>query len=184
MTVECLAEKDLTPQEALEILALQHAAFPGTAEFVTQRWYHTPLSPDELWFFMRQGGRMAASVRVVHRTISIGAASFRVAGIANVGSHPDVRGSGVGKAVMRAVGEYIARAAALDFGLLFTGETIYGFYRKLGWKTITNQHASLNEKGERILSDPQSKGVTMIYPGRRPLEQWPNGLVDLNGRDW
>ena len=184
MTVECLAEKDLTPQEAAEILALQHAAFPGTPEFATQRWYHTPLSPDELWFFGREGGRMVCSVRVVHRTISIGAATFRVAGIANVGSHPDVRGSGAGKAAMQAVGEYIARAAALDFGVLFTGAPIDGFYRKLGWKTVTNQHAALNEKGERFFSDPQGKGITMIYPGRRTLEQWPDGLMDLNGRDW
>ena len=72
----------------------------------------------------------------------------------------------------------------LYFGLLFTGAPIDGFYRKLGWKTISNQHASLNEKGERVLSDPQSKGITMIYPGRWTLEEWPDGLVDLNGRDW
>jgi predicted N-acetyltransferase YhbS len=184
MLIECLAEKDLTPQVAAQIVALQHAAFPGTPEFASQRWYHTPLAADELWFFGRQDNRMVCSVRVVHRTISIGAASFRVAGIANVGSHPDVRGSGAGKAAMQAVGEYIARAENLDFGLLFTGAPIDGFYRKLGWKTVTNQRASLNKKGERTLSDPQGTGITMIYPGRRTLEQWPDGLMDLNGRDW
>jgi len=98
MLIECLAEKDLTPQVAAQLVALQHAAFPGTPEFVTQRWYHTPLAADELWFFGRKDGRMVCSVRVVHRTISIGAANFRIAGIANVGSHPDVRGSGAGTA--------------------------------------------------------------------------------------
>ena len=184
MQIEYVSEKDLTPEQAAEIVAIQHAAFPGTPEFATQRWYHTPLAPDELWFVGRMDGRMVCSVRVVHRTISIGAASFRVAGIANVGSHPDVRGTGAGKACMQAVGENIAHAKPLHFGLLFTGAPIDGFYRKLGWKTISNQHASLNEKGERVLSDPQSKGITMIYPGRWTLEEWPDGLVDLNGRDW
>jgi GNAT superfamily N-acetyltransferase len=184
MKIESVREKDLTPQQAAELVAIQHAAFPGTPEFVTQRWYHTPLAPDEMWFFGRKDGRMVCSVRVIHRTISIGAARFRVAGIANVGSHPDVRGTGAGKACMQAVGEYIAHSKELDFGLLFTGAPIDGFYAKLGWKTVTNQHASIDDKGERVLSDPKGACVRMIYPGLRTLDQWPDGLMDLNGRDW
>ena len=127
-------------------------------------------------------GRMVCSVRVVHRAILSDGRSYRVAGIANVASHPDVRGMGAGKAAMLAVNEYIAHAADLDFGLLFTGPPTDGFYAKLGWRTIANRIAFLNEKGERVV--PENKGVSMIYPGVRPLEQWPDGLVDLNGRDW
>jgi hypothetical protein len=26
--------------------------------------------------------------------------------------------------------------------------------------------------------------VVMICPGRRPLGDWPEGIIDLNGPDW
>lgn len=184
MNIQRVREKDLTPVQAAEILELQHAAFPATKEFETQRWYHTPLADDEMWFFGYKDGRLICSVRVVHRTITVGTANFRVAGIANVGSHPDARGTGAGKACMQAVGQYISQAPDLDFGVLFTGPPTDGFYAKLGWKTITNQYACANEKDQRVTHDPKDGGVRMIYPGRQTLEKWPDGVMDLNGRDW
>ncbi len=184
MPVECLAEKDLTPQVALEILELQHAAFEGTPEFATQRWWHTPPADDELWFFTRQGGRMVGSVRVVHRSISVEGRNFRVAGIANVCSHPDARGSGAAKACLQAVGDYIETAGQLDFGMLFCSPQNASYYAKTGWLVVENFIAMLDEKGERFVTDPKVKGKTMIHPGRLPPAQWPTGLVDLNGRDW
>ena len=115
-------EKDLTPEGDREILDLQHAAFTKTAEFAHQRWWHSPAQDDDLWFGVRDdAGKLISSIRVVHRLARTTDGERLLAGIGNVCSHPEARGSGAASMCMTAVSEYIADEGGADFGLLFCG---------------------------------------------------------------
>ena len=181
MDVTCTREADLTPEQEAEILALQQAGFPEQPDFLHQRWHHTRLRDDDLWFVARRYGRLIGNVRLVVREICTTAGPLVVGGVANVCSHPDARGCGAAKACMLAAGQYIARS--MDFGLLFAGGAVRGFYAALGWREIDNPVKVENEPGRRELGR-DLHGFVMICPGRRALGEWPRGKVDLNGPDW
>lgn len=185
LEIACTPERDLPATVAEEIRQLQQEAFAATAEFVRQRWWHTPLSEDELWFTARRSGRLIASVRVVRRVIRCGGREWTVAGVANVCSHPAHRGAGAAAACMRAVGRRIAQGGEFDFGLLFCGPKVKAFYEKLGWREIDNDMVFVDfATGRPRRSDPNSPGSAMISPGRCDLDKWPQGEMNINGCDW
>ncbi len=183
MAVTHIYERELTEALKNEILQLQHAAFAQQPLFVHQRWCGTPLADDDLWFIMRMGERLTASVRLVHRNIVTPKGKFAVGGVANVCSHPDARGTGAAGACMTAAQEYIADSSNIDFGLLFTGSA-YGFYSKLGWHDVSNPIVPRDDKGVRLPPKHGNGGHSMIFPGSCPLSEWPEGEIDLNGPDW
>ena len=184
MNTTITAEKDLTAEGAEEIRAIQNAAFTNQPLFVHQRWYGIELADDDLWFGVRREGRLVASVRVLHRRILTPRGELTVGGIGNVCSHPAARGTGAAKACMRAVGDYLTGGGQVDFGMLFGGHAVHDFYASLGWEDIDNELASLNADGERRVHPASGQGHTMIYPGRKPLSEWPTGQIDLNGHAW
>lgn len=180
MDVTCTAEANLTPQQEAEILALQQAGFPEEPDFLHQRWYHTGLRDDDLWFGAQRDGRLIGNVRLVVREIRTAAGPLLVGGVANVCSHPDARGCRAAKACMLAAARYVARN--MDFGLLFTTGPTRGFYASLGWREIDNPVNYEDDHGRIVSADLH--GCVMICPGRRALGEWPQGKVDLNGPDW
>ncbi|KKN73740.1 hypothetical protein LCGC14_0397860 [marine sediment metagenome] len=182
MDVTCTIECDLSDRMAEDIRQLQQAAFPTAEEFLTQRWWHTPLSDNERWVGARTGDKLIGSVRLLFRTITTPAGELVVGGLGNVCSHPDCRGQGVASACMRAAAEVIEREA--DFGFLFCGETVRDFYAKLGWQTVSNVFWMLEggSDGPRVSDTPH--GYAMIHPGRQSMDDWPKGEIDLNGPDW
>jgi len=180
--VTCVTEKDLRDEQAREILELQCAAFPHTKEFGAQRWWHTPATDDDLYFTAYTDGSCIASIRVLSRRIGTPNGEIAVAGVGNVCSHPDARRTGAASACMKEVLRHIALAA--DFGLLFCGENLIGFYSRFGWREVDNDLWYVDQQGARRRADPNSRGYTMILPGRRGVEDWPEGPIDLNGPDW
>lgn len=182
MDITCVKEPDLTAEQKQEIRDLQHAAFPSTAEFTVQRWYHTPPGDDEKWFAARIDGELIGSVRLVFREVSTAAGDFRVGGIGNVCSHPSRRGGGAAKACMTAAAGAIRREA--DFGLLFCGEPVRRFYESLGWRTVENLFHYRPGTAHAPLVTRVPSDYAMILPGRRGAGDWPAGEIDLLGPDW
>jgi predicted N-acetyltransferase YhbS len=182
--VTCVLEKDMTPALARGIQELQHAAFPHTSEFAHQRWWHTPLSPEELWFVARRDGRLVGSVRLVLRRITTVAGDYVVGGLANVCSHPDARGCGAAKACALAAQEKIAHGGTMDFGLLFCAVRVRDFYAKLGWTVVTNDVIFGAPPSRHGYGVPALSGYAMIFPGRLATADWPTGGIDLNGQNW
>jgi predicted N-acetyltransferase YhbS len=178
MNIATTLERNLTDAHAEEIRALQQAAFPQTEEFRTQRHWHTPIAADDCWVGARVEGRLIGSVCVMFRTVSTAIGDLRIGGIGNVCSHPDARGLGAAKACMRAAGAIIE--ATCDFGLLGCGDVVLAFYAGLGWSKIDNEVIWTDADGHRQAHDPN----VMILPGTRPLAQWPDGTIDLNGPNW
>lgn len=182
MDVTRTAERDLTDTQKAEVLALQQLAFPGTEEFPTQRWWHTPLDDGEEWIGARRDGRLIASVRLIFRTIITDAGELLVGGVGNVCSHPDFRGFGAAKACMRAAQETIA--AETDFGLLMTGTGVKAFYESLDWHVVDNHMVHRHTDGRDAPGHNSPGEFKMIYPGRLALGDWPAGTINLNGPDW
>ena len=120
-------------------------------------------------------------VRLVHRTIITPAAEVTVGGIGNVCTLPGAHATGAARECMKATAEYLTASGKTDFGLLFTGEKIRRYYRRLGWKIVENKITFLTEQGEPTTAGHEH---AMIHPGTRPVEDWPEGDIDLNGPDW
>ena len=178
-------EKNLTPDLDREIIDIQHVAFPYEVDFDRVRWWHTPPKDDDLWFGARVEGLLVGSVRVLHRTILTPAGEFTIAGLGNVCSHPKARGAGAAKACMRDIASYLTQEAGADFGVLFCGPEIRGFYDSLDWQAVDNDVVYIDPEGKRATPGCAcGHGHMMIHPGRRALEDWPEGRIDLNGPDW
>ncbi len=81
-----------------------------------------------------EDGRIVAHLRVWDREIRVREAVLRAGGIGSVLTHPDYRGRGFARALMRNAESYMLNAG-YDVGLLFT---IIGtpFYEALGWTPI------------------------------------------------
>ncbi len=183
MNITCTRERDLTDAHSEEIRHLQNLAFPQAEEFLVQRWWHTPLLADECWLGARDdAGVLIGSARLLFRTIGSAAGEFTIGGLGNVCSHPDRRGCGAASACLKAAAAVIADEA--DFGFLFCGEPVRPFYAKHGWEVTDNLLAMLEggPDGPRIVNTPH--GCAMIHAGQRPLSEWPEGEIDLNGPDW
>ena len=183
MDVTCTIESDLSDGQAEDIRQLQQAAFPGAGEFTTQRWWHTPPGEDEKWLTARNdNGKLIGSARLLFRTIVTAEGELTVGGIGNVCSHPDCRGQGAASACMRAAAEVIEREA--DFGFLFCGDGVLRFYEHLGWQVVDND-VRYQLRDEDAASQARAPhGHAMAHPGRRSMDDWPKGEIDLNGPDW
>ena len=182
MDIGCIIEPDLTAEQKQEIRELQYAAFPSTEGFATQRWYHSPPCDDDKWFAARADGELIGSVRLLFREVSTDAGDFVVGGIGNVCSHPGHRGSGAAKACLMAAAGAIQRGA--DFGLLSCGEPVRPFYESLGWQKVDNLlHYRPGTAHAPLVTGAPSDHV-MILAGRRSVDDWPDGEIDLNGPDW
>ncbi len=179
LDITTICEKDLSEELAEEIRVLQERAFPQAEVFRAQRWSCSPLADDDVWILARHAGKLVGSMRVLHRRVSTPSCDVPAAGIGNVCSSPEARGLGIGKACMRAAHRYIADSA-VDFGLLFCRDRVRNFYAKLDWQDVNNPVLIEDDSGVHPLIDRH----TMIYPGRRPANDWPTGELRLNGPRW
>ncbi|GIX05894.1 MAG: hypothetical protein KatS3mg115_0297 [Candidatus Poribacteria bacterium] len=76
-------------------------------------------------------GQVVSVVQVFDRTVRLGPARLRLAGIGSVGTHPAFRGRGYNTAVLEDTVRFLEEEA-YDLSLLFTG--IQDYYRRLGWQ--------------------------------------------------
>ena len=112
-------------------LDLWDAAFAKTPRAFFEKYFKEPTWTPADTVVCEEDGRLVSAVHVVRRVVETREGRKNMAGIANVGTHPDYRGGGRSTACLS---ETIARMEAdpnLDFSLLGTG--IPDFYARLGW---------------------------------------------------
>ena len=125
--------RGLRDGEQDECLDLWAAAFPETGRDYFVKYFHG----DALWrpddtIVCEEGGRLVSAVSIVRRAIGRGPLRLNMAGIANVGTLPEHRGSGYSTACLKRAQAYM-EADNFDFSLLGTG--IAAYYARLGWVT-------------------------------------------------
>lgn len=198
MEIRAVREDDIE-----ETLELQRLVFrPDEGEGAIER-YRTYVRDDpgyrmEQSRVLKDEGRIAAHLRVWDREIRVRGAVLRAGGIGSVLTHPDYRGRGYARALMRNAEAYMLDAG-YDVGLLFT---IIGtpFYKALGWTPIPLPTFTIDLESEasgppsthvRVLDiDQDLDAVIAIYercsgcltgPETRPRDYWSAGPSRIRG---
>lgn len=153
--------------------------FPPDREIYSQTRAWHGSHPD--WtVLLQQADEIAAHAGVVERTIRVGEASFRVAGVQNVYVLPDYRGQGLCRQVMT-VTMAEAKRRGLDFGLLFCTLDVSTIYSNLDWRRLDRRTILRIDADGREVPIPE-KNLGMFFPLLR--DDFPGGDVHLQGNDW
>jgi aminoglycoside 2'-N-acetyltransferase I len=172
----CLSD-ELDPRDRTAIRALLDAAFRG--EFSDDDWDHALGGTHAL---IETAGGVLAHASVVPRVLDVAGHAVRTGYVEAVAVLPARQGTGLGTAVMRALGEVIARNFAL--GALSTGE--WHFYERLGWERWRGPAWVRYPDGRRertpddddslmILRTPGTPGLDLSAPltcDARPGDVW------------
>ena len=164
--------------------------FPADKDFFSKRrdWHGSAPA----WSLVVRAGTGAAvvgHVGVVLRTVRVHPRDSRgdpgsgvrvpVAGVQNVAVHPSQRGTGLGKALMRAA-MVQAEADGVPFGLLFCVPELGPYYASLGW-SIRDAEATMRWEGVDGVPIP-GKNICMVV--ELAGQPFPEGDIDLLGADW
>jgi len=179
-------ETELTEDDHAALSELLHAAFGDhTDEFAERSWPARYARKEARIWLADDAGRPVAHLGVERRLVGIAGAAgadVLVAGVGEVAVAPDRQGEGLGGALMRALDERLAAELAAEFAFVQCGDNVLGFYLGTGWTQVANlvRHVDVHDHRRSV------DGVwpTLIRAARRPLDAWPDGLVDLRGLPW
>lgn len=176
-------ETALTNADHAALSMLLHAAFGKTTdEFADRSWPRRYARKEARLWLADDAGRPVAHLGVERRLVGVAGGEVLVAGVGEVAVAPERHGEGLGQALMRELDARLRTEFAADFGFVQCGENVLGFYRSTGWTQVANpvRHVDVADHRRTV------EGVwpTLVRPGRRPLEEWPEGVVDLRGLPW
>jgi amino acid transporter/GNAT superfamily N-acetyltransferase len=173
MKPQVIDENDIPPSLDEQIRAGSCLCFPAdVATFSKSRAWHG--STPEYSVFVRDAERVIAHAGIVNRTITVGGAPLRVAGVQNVFVLPEYRGKGLSDLVLgAAMAEAMRRG--FDYGMLFCLPSLAKVYARCGWQDLGEREVVRVEDG-RELPLPE-KNIAMFYPLR--ATSFPEGLIHL-----
>jgi GNAT superfamily N-acetyltransferase len=179
--VETLIAPDISDADITRLATLLCAVYPG-------RWT-VPVAAEELRqkvladaglpanrrtkrFIIRDGDRIVARATIFPREVATTSGSAVIGALRAVMTHPDVRGQGLGKLIVRAAFDCVDRGE-FACALFQTGDA-RDFYEKLGCRVVTNRIVnSLNRQDPT--SNPFWDTWVMSYG------DCPPGDIDLLG---
>lgn len=175
-TVSTRRTSDLQPVELDEIRRLCIAAFAG--DFADDDWRHTLGGHHTIAVV---GGRIVAHAAVVERTLLAGPTPLRTGYVEAVATAPGHQRTGLGTAVMGAVGQVIRRG--FELGALSTPEP--AFYRRLGWATWLGPTYVDTAHGRRRTEDEDGGVMVLRFGRQRALDlTLPLTCQERPGDDW
>ena len=167
----------LDPRERAAVRALLDAAFDG--DFGDDDWAHALGGVHAL---ITDGPTVVAHAAIVPRDLAVGQTPIRVGYVEAVAVWPDLQGTGLGTAVMRSLGEIIAREFAL--GALSTGE--WHFYQRLGWERWLGRTFVRHADGRRERTPDDDDSVMILRTPASPAVDlsWPIACEARSGDHW
>ena len=152
-----VATDDLTPDQLRALHAMLVTAFGDDPEEVLtdEDWEH---ALGGIHVVAEDDGAFLAHASVVERTIEVGGRPLRTGYVEAVATRDDRRGTGIGTAVMREIGEIIRGRDEL--GLLGTGR--HGFYERLGWETWRGPSGFRDRATGEVRGTPDDDGYLMV----------------------
>jgi predicted acetyltransferase len=158
---------ELLDQKLRNLLAV---CFTRDPKFKKQRYNHE--LPQHRWY-MKNGEQVIANVALHAKTISTVEGEIKIGGIAEVAVHPDYRGRGYVKIMLRQIHDWL-KQSNYPFAMLF-GD--YKVYSSSGYVNIDNElkYFDTEQKQWRVKKIQSA----MICPLAE--KKWPEGLINLNG---
>jgi aminoglycoside 2'-N-acetyltransferase I len=164
--VRLCASDELDPRARTAIRALLDAAFAG--DFTEEDWAHALGGTHAI---VEAHGAVVAHASVVPRALDVGQQRVRAGYVEAVAVLPPRQGTGLGTAVMRALGAVIA--GEFELGALSTGE--WHFYEGLGWERwrgptwVRHPHGRLERSPDEddsmmILRTPRTPALDLFAP--------------------
>ena len=154
----CLSD-ELDPRDRTAIRALLDTAFAG--DFSDQDWDNALGGTHAL---SETADGVIAHASVVPRALDVGGLAVRTGYVEAVAVLPARQGTGLGTAVMRALGEIVARDFAL--GALSTGE--WHFYERLGWERWRGPTWVRYPDGRRERTPDDDESLMILRTPRTP----------------
>jgi predicted N-acetyltransferase YhbS len=184
LAVETWDARTMTHEQALAIGELLVQVWPKpnvTAEDRAQqqlgfgRGFEGPDSQAPRSFVVRQDGRVVGHACIFARTIRTMAGEATIAALARVCSDPNLRGHGLGEAVVRAAFGPVD-AGDFPFSYFQTSHKVRPFYERIG--AVLAENPVINSLASGPKANPFWDEITMRYPGQG---DWPTGTIDLRG---
>jgi aminoglycoside 2'-N-acetyltransferase I len=177
VTVRVRVTSDLDAPARAAIRKLLDAAFTGG--FSDDDWAHALGGTHAI---VETDGRIVAHGSVVPRTLDLGPQRLHVGYVEAAAVHPDRQRTGLGTAVMRALGDVIARDFAL--GALSTGE--WHFYERLGWERWQGPTWVRDADGSRERTPDDDDSLMILRTPSSPIldPTWPISCARRAGDSW
>ncbi|MEO0563499.1 MAG: GNAT family N-acetyltransferase [Chloroflexota bacterium] len=129
------------------------------------------------------GDTWGGYAEIGRREIQVGGKTITVGTVGGVMTHPDMRGIGLGKAVMRHVADVICRDLKADAGMLFCAKETIPYYESVGWYELQRKITYHQSDGERVMDTRgHMDGYSMFRPCREFM--FPFGAIDVGGKLW
>lgn len=175
--LERIEESQMPPATDASVRALLCTCFPAEAGVFskTRHWRSAPAYV----VLLAHNGRVQGHIAIVVRVIRCDGREVTVAGVQGFAVHPDLRGCGVGSRLM-ASATVEAKRRGLDFGLLFCLPALEKYYCSLGWSALHQPVLMTDENGGPVPAT--GKNICMFQP--LGAASFPEGTIDLQGRDW
>lgn len=139
-------------------------------------------APPTYHFLLMAGDEVIGHIGIHRRAIAVGGQEWAVAGIANVGVVPELRGQGRGSRLLAFTQETLRAAGQDDLGLLVTSEDRLGYYGRLGWEQIPGP-VSYRDRGETHVETTPVL-LLPLRASRDDLTVWFADPVDVAGPFW
>jgi predicted N-acetyltransferase YhbS len=167
---EQLPDSQVSPQDDQGLRDLLSVCFLGPDDhvFKTRRYFQE--APQHRIVLRDEAGVIRAQVAAHDKIIGTTEGDLRIAGLAEVAVHPDLRGRGIANLLLA---EFHSWAVNQDFpfAMLFGNPKIYG---SKGYVVCENLIRSFDWKTQKFI-ESYSK------PMQKPLSTraWPAGLIDI-----
>lgn len=181
MEIELRWTTGLTPADYADMAELFDREYlDGWGPWDPRRGYG--YARGELHALARSCGRMIGYATSARRFVGVGDQEVVIAGTGGVVTSPEMRGQGVGRAVLRALQEANRGLAPAPFGFLGCREEVVPFYESCGFRRVDALVRDVSPRD--AMSVVESRGPTMICAGTEPLDAWPEGAIDLRDLPW
>jgi GNAT superfamily N-acetyltransferase len=123
-------------------------------------------------------GRLVTHAGVLERDALLNGEPIRIAGIAEMLTHPDYRRQGYGAAALREAARFMGDELRTPFALLVCPMTAIPFYGALGWQQFNGRIVAEVEGGMAAFAE----SAWMVLPVSTAAPA--DGTLDLQGIPW
>jgi predicted N-acetyltransferase YhbS len=168
-----IADREVDPKLDQELRELLSTCFTKAQDtgFKRQRYWQEP--PESHYLIREPNGRVVAHAALFHKKLGSAAGDVEIGGVGDLCVHPDRRGQGLVKVLLRKLHEDLVRRG-IPFAMLTGDAKVYG---SSGYVPITTPLHYREYGGTAWVTQPHPQAMVCVFGKAR----WPEGTLDLRG---